>query len=743
MSYRSAFFLLLGVFVLHFSRILFYGEVIFPHDNSLEVGLSEKPNSTRISNRKFSDQSSAFIPELANNLRSDRKGWLATWNPHVQLGRAAYQVSGLSRAYLLTNALSCLTSNPFCLYTALVLLTVGLTGSFMLLFLRSIGIHPAAAFFAAAGLTFGTLISYWLTFEMFLSAICWLTCLLWLVAEFTQRPSWLLALGLTFAIYSLLMTAYQQITILCIYTISVFGFIRVAQMPADLRTKFRTAVALLGCAVIGAVACLPVYLDLLSVAKNSARLNDVSDSFFLGVLPPVHCFSDLANFVVTIFDWSWLGNAIDPNYPFIFNGLSFTPIYGSLIWLSFLLKQQRRLLFWQLLVAICFVGTIWPAAYLFAVHHLGFGLSRLQLLIGGIVPGFVLGAFVVDAVFRGELRLTIWSAIWMLLPLAMEVTVASLNWNWSAIDRTAVGITFLLIISLLGAIHYRSKAAFIAIALLSIFLYGRPLMLSRSPKMIHLSSKLVDATRTATPGGSRYAIADGGMSELPPNEEALLGLNSVNSYDSLSSRQYQELMSRWSVSPNHTYGRFFRSLEVRAALADQAFPLSNVSVILSRLPLPGDGMVLINEVAGIKLYRPTALPVSLRQTSHFRLSDADHCIMEISPESPELAARNVETLNDFQKIQVTASAHETLLFVSQQYHCAWRATSHRRSLRAVSVNGFYQGIILPPFTDEIELWFRPFVLWSWIPQLLFVGVGASLLVHRLWRIRRDDGCVAG
>ncbi len=35
-----------GVFVLHFSRILFYGEVIFPHDNSLEVGLSEKPNGT-------------------------------------------------------------------------------------------------------------------------------------------------------------------------------------------------------------------------------------------------------------------------------------------------------------------------------------------------------------------------------------------------------------------------------------------------------------------------------------------------------------------------------------------------------------------------------------------------------------------------------------------------------------------------------------------------------------------------
>jgi hypothetical protein len=119
MSYRFSFFLLLGVFVLHFSRILFYGEVIFPHDNSLEVGLSEKPNSTRISNRKFSDESSVFIPELANNLGSQRKAWLDTWNPHVQLGRAAFH-GALSRAFALTNLLSCFTSNPFVLYTALI-----------------------------------------------------------------------------------------------------------------------------------------------------------------------------------------------------------------------------------------------------------------------------------------------------------------------------------------------------------------------------------------------------------------------------------------------------------------------------------------------------------------------------------------------------------------------------------------------------------------------------------------------
>jgi hypothetical protein len=743
MSYRSAFFVLFGVFVLHFSRILFYGEVIFPHDNSLEVGLPEKSNSTRISNRKFSDESSVFIPELANNLRSDRKGWLATWNPQVQLGRAAYQVSGLTRAYLITNALSRLTSDPFRLYTALVLFTIGLTGSFLLLFLRSLGLHPTAAVFSATGLAFGTLTSYWLTFVMFLSAICWLTCLLWLVAEFTQRPCPLRALGLAFATYSLFMTAYPQMTILCLYITSAFALIRLAQMPGTRRERLRTMLAMIGCVGAGALASLPVYLDLLLVAKESARLGHVSDTFFLGVLPPHRGLPELANFVLTIFDWSWLGNAIDPNYPLAFNGLSFTPVYGSLIWLSLFLKPRRSVLFWQLVVVICFVGTICPAAYLFAVHHLGFRLSRLQLLIGGIVPGFVLSAFVVDAVLRGELRLTVRSAMWILLPLAMELIVVSLNWKWWSIDRIAVGMTFLIAIALLGAIHYRSKAAFTAIAVISVFLYGRTLILSRTPKAIHVSSKLVDAIKAATSGGSRFAIADNAIAALPPNEEALLSLKSVNSYDSLSSRQYQELTDKWSVSHNRTYGRFFRSLDVKAALADREFPFSNVSVILSRQPLSLKGVTLVDDVVGTKLYRPTGNPISLRQTPDFRFSDAGHSIMDVSPPFPEMDARQIETLNDFQKIHVTRSGHETLLFLSQQYHRAWRATSHQRLLRTVTVNGFYQGIVLPPFTDKVELSFRPFVLWSWVPQLLFVCASVSLLLRTRWRIRRNNLRVAG
>ncbi len=728
MTFRLATLLLVGVFILHFSRSLFLGEVIFPHDNSLEAGAVEGDAGARISNRKFSDESSAFIPELANNLGSQHKAWLDTWNPHVQLGRAAFH-GALSRAFALTNLLSCFTSSPFALYTALILLTVGLTAGFLLLFLRSLGLHPVACGCAALGLAFTTPISYWLCFVMFLSAICWTVCLLWLITEFTRKPSWAVAFGLAFATYCLLMAGYPQVTILSAYTIGAYALIRLVQMPSPRREKLRTMLAMLGCAGAGLLASLPVYLDLLFVAKDSARLGDVSDSFFLGVLPPCRNPREMASFLITLFDWSWLGNAIDPKYPLHFNGLSFTPVYGCLIWFSFILKNRRAVLFWQLLLIACLAGTIFPAVYLFAVHHLGFGLSRIQLLGGGIVPGFVLSAFTVDAIFRSELRLTIRSAAWLLAPLAAESVVALLIWHRLSIDAVAVAATFLLVAALLGSVYWRSIPALILVAVVSTFLYGRALILSRPAQTIHISSKLIDAIKARAPDGDRFAIADSAIIVLPPNQEALFGLNSVNSYDSLSSRRYQELMEHWSAVGTRTYRKHFRFLDIKRALADQTFPFSNVHLILSRRPLATDQLTLVAEANGIKLYETVTAPVDLLQTPRFHFSSAGEATIDLAAGPPNLQSHQVETLNDFQKIEVTMSPEETLLFLSQQYHRAWWAGSHNRPLRTVIVNRFYQGVVLPPNTREVELFFRPFVLWSWLPQLLFAASGALLLLR--------------
>lgn len=737
MRYRFVLLLLLGVFVLHFSRILFLGQIIFPHDNAVEVCTVPKNTDAYRFNRKFSDESSAFIPELANNLRFDRKAWLITWNSHIELGRPAFQGS-LSRAFVLTNLLSYCTSNPFILYTTLILLSVGLTAGFFLLFLRSLGLHPVACGCASIGLGFTTAISYWLCFVMFISATCWLVCLLWLITEFTKKPSWLLAIGLAFATYCLLVAGYPQVTILFAYLVGAYALIRFAQMSGTQREKFGMLFGLLGCAGVGVLASLPVYLDLLFIAKDSARIDHVSDSFFLSVLPPTHNLRELASFLMTLFDWSWLGNAIDPKYPLDFNGLSFTPVFGSLIWLSFILKKRGAILFWQIILTLCLIGTIFPAVYLFSVHYLGFGLSRIQLLGGGIVPGFVLSAFAVDAILRGDLRVTIRSVSWFFAPLVMESIVAFLVWRQFPINPMAVAVTCVLVVALLCAIYWHSPPALIGVAVMSTFLYGHALILSRPLSTVHVSSKLIDAIKVHTPDGRRFAIADKTISALPPNQEALFGLSSVNSYDSLSSRRYQELVNGWSLGGTNTYGRHFKFLNIESALADPVFAWSNVEVILSKGSLETERLRLADESNGIKLYETTARPVDLLQIPLFRLLSDSEATVDLSSSAPaNLRACRVEYLSDFQNIAVTPVPVETLLLVSQQYHRAWRAGFHDQSFRTVIVNKFYQGVILPPHTSAVHLSFRPFVLWSWLPQLFFLSCTAFLLARSFW-VRRHN-----
>ena len=367
--------------------------------------------------------------------------------------------------------------------------------------------------------------------------------------------------------------------------------------------------------------------------------------------------------------------------------------------------------------------------YLFAVHHLGFGLSRIQLLGGGIVPGFVLSAFKVDAIFRGELRLTIRSAAWVLAPVVAESVVALLIWHRLPIDLVAVAATFLLVAALLGCIYWRSIPALIAVAVVCTFLYERTLILSRSLETIHVSSKLIDAIEPQAPDGDRFAIADNTITALPPNQEALFGLKSVNFYDSLSSRRYQELVNKWSLSGTLTYGRYLKFLDIESALADPAFPFSNVKVILSKRSLKTDRLKLAAEANGIKLYETITIPIEVLQTPRFKFLNEGEATIAPSAGSANLLSRLVEWLNDFQKIEVTTSPGETLLFVSQQYHRAWRATSHQGSLRTVTANGFYQGVIVPSYTSEVELFFRPFALWIWLPQLLFAVSGTLLLLR--------------
>jgi hypothetical protein len=51
-----------------FGPMLVRGEVVYPHDNAREVGDIRAEDTGRRSNRRFSDLSSALVPEIDQHL---------------------------------------------------------------------------------------------------------------------------------------------------------------------------------------------------------------------------------------------------------------------------------------------------------------------------------------------------------------------------------------------------------------------------------------------------------------------------------------------------------------------------------------------------------------------------------------------------------------------------------------------------------------------------------------------------
>lgn len=741
LTYRNTFLLLLLIHFLYFSPILLKGNVVFHHSNYKQVTGHVDTSDSYLSNPKFSDQSSVYIPEIQQLLSNRRSQWLPTWNPHVQLGRPSYHISGFSRAYLLTHLLTSLIHDPFRLYTYLVIVTVTLTGIFFFLFLKALSRSPLACLTASVGLSLGAFMSYWSTFVMFLSSICWTCGLLWLTTEFCRKPGFLKGLGISFFSYSLLYTGYPQFIVLMGYTVALKILVELWKHNQTWPIKAIRLLQLTFWGLSGVVAVLPAYLDLIVVAHRSARVSP-SDEFFLGVLPDLSTAHNFVAFLTSLIDPFWWGNPMLPDFPLQeYNGFSLLPIYAGLLAIAFLnTSLWRKLGHWYVFILLCILGTIWPSGYLFAVHHLGFNFSRYLLISGAVIPAFIVCAYAVDTLLLlsaesrerknysiiftflmgGFLGLQLW------LIGSSETFVFQSGWFVFGILSFAglIGMNQLLSANHLGL----AKFLLIVLVTLNVFVYSYQLTLYRPVSSIYTRSPLIESIRKYLSDGSRYALFGTHFGDvLSPNQEALLGLRSIHSYDSLSSRQYQSLVAGWTDAGTSVYGRHFVALDNLNKLQAAAFQLSGVSLLISPQPIAPEGFRLAEKVEGFWLYRRIEPTILRLQTSNFERMAPEQVDL-VLPYGESLPLNILEEKDDFLKVQVTPKSSETLLFLSQQYHPQWSIKdAEGQALQSVVVNDFYQGIIIPPHTTQVILRFQPVVLWSWLPQVLYVGLGVGAI----------------
>lgn len=706
-----------------FSGFLSY--VAAPHRQEIEVAQVQLVNSDSplIENRKFSDFTNAYIPEITEHLTVPRSSWLPLWTNNTELGRPLYQISGFSSAYLPSWVITRWVDEPWRFITTLSLGFCFLAGLFILLFARETGLSPIAGLIAGLGLATSPLFMYWLTFPMFPAIWCWAAGALWAVTRLAKRPD-ILGWGvLAFSGYSLLMTAYPQPVVFHAYLLGGYGLwlaYHKARVSRLALAKFLTLAA--SALVVGAALAFPVYRDLFILSSESARVAP-DPSFFTMVLPKFASFTELFRFFVLSTVPEIFGNPIAPSFPFSYDGLSVTLIVTFFAVVALLTAFKKTWGWWLAILVLCLLAFIHPL-YVLSVKYFGFNLSRSTPLGSIMLPLTVITAFGIDALAKRTDDRQFSRAVFVGGAVTLVVVALGVAFGISqhVPIRWGLVVGLLAVSGLLIAQYDRTRPTLLMLALASVLVMtSYPLMLKQDPAQIAMTSPLVEQVRGNLPSGSRYAVAALGISVLPPNPNATLGLASVHSYNSLSSTRYHILIKSLGGEVQ-TYGHWNGAIS--PDFAGAMFWMSNISLILSPRKLVHDNLEALGEESGIHLYRVVSRMGESLQVVPPQL---DMSATRLVLDDPRGMVTNtpVKILDqgDVLEFEVKPSAPSVFL-LSQKFHRDWEAlaeTSHGwQAAQTVELNGVFQGVLLPPETRLVHLEFKPLARYAWIAHVFWL-----------------------
>jgi hypothetical protein len=739
-SFRTAFFLYTLLFAVLTAPYWGLGEVVAPYRQFSELAMADHTGAQQIENRKFADFGNGYIPEVNEHLKGSRSGWLTLWINQNELGRPVYQISGFSPAYLLSWVITHLTDNPWRFITLLSLFTCYLGGAFVLGFSRETGLAPLAGLVAGGSLAASPPLLYWLTFPMFPAIWCWAAGALWGVTRLARKPDLLGWSLLAFSVYSLLMTAYPQPVVFHAYILTGYGLCLAyrKQQATGWAETGRFLMLSASAVVLGAAMSLPVYLDLAHLSAESARV--ASDaSFFTAVLPKLASFADAVRFFVVSTTPEIFGNPITATYPFPYDGLSITPLVVFLALVGLLAAFRQTWGWWLTIVVLCLLAFVHPL-YVLGVKYFGFNLSRSTPIGSIMLPLIIITAYGVDAMVRRSLAHRERSRM-VLMATAGTLAVVAVGLGFGlSLDmalRWRMVMAMLCAVGLLAAQYRRPHPGWLFAALTIVgAMISFPLMLRQDPARVATTSPLVEKVRANLPAGSRFAVAAPGLPVLPPNLNASLGLPSVHSYNSLSSRRYHTLIKALGGEVQ-TYGRW--NGMVAPDYDSTMFWMSNIGLVLSPTKLVHGNLEYLGEEAGVHLHK-----VSSRMGDSLQIPVPEPLgtdeVPAVDPRrTPGHQPTKSQDLGDALEFVVKPGS-PSILVLSQKFHRDWRAQVYGRSCwvpaKTVVVNGVFQGVLLPEGTERVRLEFKPFARFAWVAHGFWL-VLLSWLGFHTWQRQRQ------
>ncbi len=741
LSFRTIILFYIVLFSLLTFQYWMKGEVISPYRPLQEIALTDSADQHRLENRKFSDFENMYIPEISEHLGGLRSGWLKLWGNHNELGRPVYQISGFSPAYFPSWLLSQCTENPRRFITFLSLFTCFFSGIFSILFFREIGLSPLPSLLAGSSMATSPLFMYWLTFPMFPAVWCWSVGALWGVTRIAKKADLLGWSILAFSTYSLLMTAYPQPVIYHAYILAGYSlFLFYKKQQSGWPEVWRFSGFSLSALVVGVIAALPVYIDLANLAVDSARTTP-DPSFFTSVLPNFSTLTEWMRFFVLGTSPEVFGNPMDTAYPLPYYGLSITPLIVFFAVIGLITSFNKSWGWWLAITILCLLSFVHPL-YVFAVKYFGFNLSRSSPLGSIMLPLTIITAYGADSLVKrsvsGELsHIVIVAATSVLAVVLIGIGFGmnqSVNIHWGMV------LVMSSLVTLFYAQQKKTRPMLLIAALVIVMItISYPLMLRQDPEHLITTSPLVEKVRANIPVDSRFAVAKPGLTVLPPNLNTTLGLTSIHSYNSLSSRRYHTLIEALG-GEIQTYGRWNGSIS--PDYSSTMFWMSNIGLMLSPVKLNHENLEYLGEESGVHLHKGISRMGESVQIT-MPINNINNADLQISNPRLQEHFRPVKLIDQGDLLEYKVDPNkQSVLVLSQKFHKDWQAQVFRNSkwvpAKVTAVNKVFQGVLLPQDTKKVRLKFKPFSRFAWIGHIFWAILFILLVVRALQSMRKSS-----
>jgi len=511
---------------------------------------------------------------------------------------------------------------------------------------------------------------------------------------------------------------------------------------SDRQKRMRTLIILSLVVISGAVAYVPSFIDLLENIKNSVRVEGASDEWLLSYLPePDTTLKSISLRMHTFFDGYWFGQLHRSFGPLLpqpgesankIREYSITPLIGFLLIFAFRRNVLKRTFGWLILFAFSTLATYSTPIFLFLAHNLGLGFSRNIPFLWATFAAWVIASYALDELLHENRKIT-WIEIFLLAGVIENCIFVYFNYS-EQLAMNYVYFSIFIIFGMLVFIRLRWPVILLILTFASIYVYSYRQMLWDEPDCYDLETPIAGRIEQYTNNETRFAWVHQVSERIIANKEMLFDLQSIHTYDSFASEGYNELLIDISGFGMNETGRAFLYFKNANNLQFPAFRLTNIGLLVGNKN-PPKGFKVVDKYHKLYFYRPIYEPIPYLQLNKFQLDDSEAIITVPSKKMVSQPVIVLEKKDDFLRLKLNKRKGQSLLFISQQYHSRWFAKNGTgEKLPTVRVNGFYQGVLIPPSTTKVILQYRPWAYYSFIPQTIYVLLGFFLLYSRLKKV---------